>query len=912
MVDGSTALVKFGTVAVFEVKRSAAGVTVKDLRPGSPLGTDLLTNVESLYFGIEESANGSDYVGLQIGPYVNTVPGGSVLVSATPFDDTFDAGAIPGLSNATQVSLYGFDGKDVLTGHAGGDSLFGGAGDDQLAGAAGSDVFEGGAGDDTIDGGAGIDLAASFTLSGSNATPTIADLDADSFTVEAGGTTLFEVTRNADGSVTVDDLSGSLGTDTIENVEYVKLGILNAFNTALTVQVGVVVDTAGALTTVTSGVFGDAVSGADIPGVSAATNLVMKGFEGDDELTGHAGTDTLQGGEGNDKLNGLSGSNWLEGENGNDTLAGGDGEDTQYGGLGNDRLAAGNGADFLDGGDGEDDLNGGGGTDLLSGGAGNDTIDGGGGIGDVATFTLPAGTTGSLATTGFDANGVLIVTLDGTDVFKVTRGGDAMTVEDLRPGSPLGLDIVVGIGALSFVIPDNDPDAAPLAVLDVKVGVTFEVVGGSVFNVAGSELGDFIDIGTLEGIGAADTANAESGGGGDVVIGHSGADSIDGGAGDDFLNGNGGADTLFGGLGDDTYFADSDDTLFEGAGGGIDTVIATSSFTLGAEFEILKAGSSVGSVSLVGNGLANQITGGNAGDVLDGAGGADTLAGGLGNDTYIVDPLDTVMEAAGGGIDTIVAGFSYTLGAELENLTAAAGAGGIALTGNGLANVVTGNDAANVLDGKGGADTLAGHGGNDTYFVDNAADVIVEGPGGGTDTVIASVSYVLTAAAQVEIMKFAAAKGNLALTGNGFANAITGNAGANMLKGGAGNDILRGSLGKDTLYGQAGKDTFVFDTKASSTNLDAVKDFSVKDDTIWLDNAVFAKIGKGTPTKPLKLAQDAFFLGAKAHDASDRVIYDGKTGGLYYDADGTGRSAAVKIATLSKALKMTYADFFVI
>ena len=53
------------------------------------------------------------------------------------------------------------------------------------------------------------------------------------------------------------------------------------------------------------------------------------------------------------------------------------------------------------------------------------------------------------------------------------------------------------------------------------------------------------------------------------------------------------------------------------------------------------------------------------------------------------------MEAAGGGIDTIVAGFSYTLGAELENLTAAAGAGGIALTGNGLANVVTGNDAAN-------------------------------------------------------------------------------------------------------------------------------------------------------------------------------------------------------------------------
>src|SRR3712207_7596462 len=58
--------------------------------------------------------------------------------------------------------------------------------------------------------------------------------------------------------------------------------------------------------------------------------------------------------------------------------------------------------------------------------------------------------------------------------------------------------------------------------------------------------------------------------------------------------------------------------------------------------------------------------------------------------------------------------------------------------------------------------------------------------GHGRDTVLARVSYVLAADAQVEVLKAASpsARTSLNLAGNGFANAITGNAGANALNGG--------------------------------------------------------------------------------------------------------------------------------
>ncbi|QRM27781.1 M10 family metallopeptidase C-terminal domain-containing protein [Microvirga sp. VF16] len=143
---------------------------------------------------------------------------------------------------------------------------------------------------------------------------------------------------------------------------------------------------------------------------------------------------------------------------------------------------------------------------------------------------------------------------------------------------------------------------------------------------------------------------------------------------------------------------------------------------------------------------------------------------------------------------------------------------------------------------------------------------------------------------------------------------LKGDFGKDAFKGGSGDDKLWGGWGNDILAGDAGRDIFVFDTKPNTkANRDKIVDFKVKDDSIWLDNAVFTKLGKkGTEDKPAQLSKSFFTIGSKAKDKNDYLVYDNKKGVLSYDADGSGKGKAVEIASLSKNLKMTDKDFFVI
>ena len=146
------------------------------------------------------------------------------------------------------------------------------------------------------------------------------------------------------------------------------------------------------------------------------------------------------------------------------------------------------------------------------------------------------------------------------------------------------------------------------------------------------------------------------------------------------------------------------------------------------------------------------------------------------------------------------------------------------------------------------------------------------------------------------------------LYGNSAANVLQGNGGADTLQGGSGNDVLWGGSGNDRLYGGSGSDVFVFNKKASkTTNEDWIYDFDGGYDLIHLDNAVFTKLG-GTG----RLKSGNFDTGSKADDRNDFLVYNKTKGILSYDADGSGKRAAVEIAHLSNKAKVTAADILII
>ena len=290
----------------------------------------------------------------------------------------------------------------------------------------------------------------------------------------------------------------------------------------------------------------------------------------------------------------------------------------------------------------------------------------------------------------------------------------------------------------------------------------------------------------------------------------------------------------------------------------------------------------------------------NGNDTLNGGLGNDTMIGGTGNDTYIVDSIsDVVTESLNQGTDVIQSSVTYTASANVENLKLT-GSSNIDATGNTLNNTLTGNSGNNTLNGGSGNDTMVGGNGNDTYVVDSTSDKVTEASNAGTDTIQTTLAtYSIASLTNIENLSFVGI-GNATLTGNALNNTLTGNSGNNTLNGGSGND---------TLTGGSGADTFVFNTALNpTTNRDTITDFSHNDDTIQLSKSVMSALGNlGT------LSAADFKLSTQTLDISDRIIYNQTSGALFYDADGSGRSAAVQIALLnSLPTGIDHTDFVII
>ncbi|MBM6592589.1 calcium-binding protein [Microvirga pudoricolor] len=547
-------------------------------------------------------------------------------------------------------------------------------------------------------------------------------------------------------------------------------------------------------------------------------------------------------------------------------------------------------SDLLIGDENANTLEGGAGNDYLSGLGGADVLRGGAGI-DAASYAYA--TTGVVAVLGSAHYGFKNSGEAEGDTYSEIEGLLGSKFNDTLVGSDgdnvleggLGDDVLIGGAGADKFLGGTVDDANAVGIDTVSYASAGAAIRMDMIYVVaglGEAAGDtFSGIERLVGSNFNDTM-----GGSDV------ANTIDGGNGDDVLAGYLGGDLLRGGAGID--FADYNR--------------ATTSVTVSLVAGATHSGShAVGDVlesieGLTGSRYNDTLTGNDLANTLDGGTGNDILTGNGGNDLFLVDASgDVVVERVGGGSDTVKTSADYTLaaGVEVEFLTSTKTTA-TRLTGNEFNQVITGTAGNDTISGGTGADTLNGGAGDDTYIVNDARVMISDTA--GKDIIQTSVT--LTAAQTIGVERVVLlGKTAINTAGDNLNNVIIGNAGKNKLAGG---------LGNDTITGLKGNDRFVFDTKLNAKkNVDKITDFkNVKgnDDTFYLKKSVFKALNKKTLN-----AEDFYKIGdpTKGQEKSDKILYDQRSGKVYYDADGFGGKGAVLFAKVKAKTDLTHNDFFI-
>jgi Ca2+-binding RTX toxin-like protein len=644
--------------------------------------------------------------------------GNDVLYGSRNYEPHFEPYA-PGIRWDIDADvLSGEAGNDIINAGIGNDTLVGGTGDDKLRGEIGDDSLMGDDGNDELDGGFGAD-----TMRGGagNDRYWVDDLGDLVIETEASGTDI--VYSSVDISL---DVGGQVRGD-VENVS-----LLGTARSATGNDLANIIRGNALANAIAGGLGNDTLYG-------AAGQDTLKGSGGDDRLDGGAGIDALYGGIGSDiyyvdnpgdlvieRVN--SGVNDTVYASADYTLGAGqeiEGLRAAAGATGL-RLTGNEFANQILGGAGNDTLAGGGGVDKLHGGAGDDTFlvtpaEVGAGdtiTGGIGIDILEIGSAGRTDFSQVDVSGVEILrgssgnnvvvlspaTLTGVTTIDLREGYDAIEtksttldlrrvalagVEEITSSSPTGTDFVLKNFSQAVLVRGGSAGATITA-----TGTTFTQ----------AQLDQLFANGVTSVTDAAGTWTDNE------IVGTSGKDT---------LSGTLGADTFRGLAGDDLYYVNHvGDVVLEAVGEGYDRVTASVSYQLaaGSEVDHLTTNSIGGTalIDLTGNEFSQTIVGNAANNRLDGKGGADVLAGREGDDIYIVDNVgDTVIELANFGIDTVQSQVSFTLSANVENLTLL-GSDTIGGTGNALANLIIGNGAANVINGGGGNDILRGRAGNDT------------------------------------------------------------------------------------------------------------------------------------------------------------------------------------------------------
>ncbi|WP_158272251.1 family 16 glycosylhydrolase, partial [Caulobacter sp. HMWF009] len=725
---GDDLAVYSGARADYSVYTDAAGGTyVLDRRAGGANeGQDYLTGVERLQFSDATFDPATTATGLYLtsGAAAEGLVGtsGADLLIGGGGDDTLSGGDGVDIAvyagPASRYIVYsdgtggfyvddqtGVEGRDRLisietlqfadqsgdiASYAQGLMLVGGALADQLSGSSGDDVLVGGLGADTLLGGAGVDTA---IFAGA----------ASRYTVYAAGSVYFV----RDGAV-----SANSGVDQVSGIEKLTFS-----------------DRSGTIESFASGVALVGSGNADTLVATAGQNLFVGGL-GDDTLTGGSGLDVAlyagpasrytvrpdgsggyyvednqlgAGSEGRDRVSGIEALQFSDGvfDPRSLVVAG-----TIVGGAGADTLVGSAGNDVLNGAAGDD-------TAVYGGARARYTVvpDGTGGFRVIDSLGSPAGD-GSDALTAVEwlafsdgvvsanatAQGAYLTGTAGNDVIIGAAGADTL---DGAPGED---SLIGGLGNDVYIVGNPADRVTELA------GEGFDEIRSAVSYVlaAGVEVEQLTLTGTSS---LALTGNSLA----NRLTGNDGANTLDGGA---------GADTLAGGRGNDVYVVDNaGDVVTELSGQGSDTIRTTlTTYTLGANIENLTF-TGTGFFNGTGNDLANVLTGGI---------GPDTLAGGLGDDTYVIlNSATKLIEAAGQGIDTVVASVTYVLADNIENLRMfGTGSNGARLTGvgNAMANTITGDANTQVIFGLGGNDTLTGGAGADEFVfgLGSGADVITD------------------------------------------------------------------------------------------------------------------------------------------------------------------------------------------